>query len=345
MLFAAVFYGLHIGAKSSILIKMLGTIVNGTNNVFSVECDDGNIRACSLKGKKIKTERRFYNPLAPGDRVQVEEDSLSEKKGRILDLCERRNSFSRWNVKGQKPQLLAANLDLLILVTTPAEPPFRPRFVDRELVQVEAQELDPIIVVNKFDLAQNLPPEEKSEFESRLENWERLGYEVKRVSAKTGEGLMDLAETLQGKRSALVGHSGVGKSSLVNRLDNSVVLKTGSLSKKYGRGAHTTTKGTLVHLTLNEAFTGGMKGVRADIIDTPGIRRFMLCEIPCGDVALYFREFRPLLGKCKFGASCTHTCEAGCKIVEAVESGAILGDRYESFRRITEEIRTGNWKD
>lgn len=324
---------------------MFGTIINGTNNVFCVECDDGKIRACSLKGKKVKTERQFYNPLAPGDRVQVEEDSLSEKKGQILALCERKNSFSRWNVKGQKPQLLAANLDFLILVTTPAEPPFRPRFLDRELIQGEAQNLVSIILVNKFDLAQELPPEEKSDFEARLENWERLGYEVKRVSAKTGEGLMDLAETLQGKRSVLVGHSGVGKSSLVNRLDNSVVLKTGSLSKKYGRGAHTTTKGTLVHLTLNEAFTGGMKGVRADIIDTPGIRRFMLSEIPQGDVALYFREFRPLLGKCKFGASCTHTCESGCKILEAVESGAILGDRYESYRRITEEIRTGNWKD
>ena len=324
---------------------MFGTIINGTNNVFCVECDDGKTRACSLKGKKVKTERQFYNPLAPGDRVQVEEDSLSEKKGQILELCERKNSFSRWNVKGQKPQLLAANLDFLILVTTPAEPPFRPRFLDRELIQGEAQSLSPIIVVNKFDLAQELPPEEKSEFEARLENWEKLGYEVKRISAKTGEGLMDLAEMLQGKRSVLVGHSGVGKSSLVNRLDNSVVLKTGSLSKKYGRGAHTTTKGTLVHLTLNEAFTGGMKGVLADIIDTPGIRRFMLSEIPQSDVALYFREFRPLLGKCKFGASCTHTCESGCKILEAVESGAILGDRYESYRRITEEIRTGNWKD
>lgn len=324
---------------------MFGTIIEGTNNVFSVECDDGKTRACSLKGKKIKTERQFYNPLAPGDRVQVEEDSLSEKKGQILALCERRNSFSRWNVKGQKLQLLAANVDFLILVTTPAEPPFRPRFLDRELIQGEAQSLEPILVVNKFDLAQGLPPEEKSAFETRLENWERLGYEVKRISAKTGEGLMDLAETLQGKRSVLVGHSGVGKSSLVNRLDNSVVLKTGSLSKKYGRGAHTTTKGTLVHLTLNEAFTGGVKGVRADIIDTPGIRRFMLGEIPPENVAFYFREIRPLLGKCKFGASCTHTCEEGCKILQAVESGAILGDRYESFRRITEEIRTGNWKD
>lgn len=324
---------------------MFGTIIEGTNNVFSVECDDGKIRACSLKGKKIKTERKFYNPLAPGDRVQVEEDSLSEKKGQILALCERKNSFSRWNVKGQKPQLLAANLDFLILVTTPAEPPFRPRFLDRELIQGEAQNLDVIIVVNKFDLAQSLPPEESDEFKTRLEKWEDLGYAVKRVSAKTGEGLMDLAETLQGKRSVLVGHSGVGKSSLVNRLDNSVVLKTGSLSKKYGRGAHTTTKGTLVHLTLNEAFTGGIKGVRADIIDTPGIRRFMLGEIPSDNVAFYFREFRPLLGKCKFGASCTHTCEPGCEILKAVESGAILGDRYESFRRITEEIRTGNWKD
>lgn len=324
---------------------MFGTIIEGTNNVFSVECDDGKIRVCSLKGKKIKTERQFYNPLAPGDRVQVEEDSLSEKKGQILALCERKNSFSRWNVKGQKPQLLAANLDFLILVTTPAEPPFRPRFLDRELIQGEAQNLDVIIVVNKFDLAQGIPPEESDEFKTRLEKWEELGYAVKRVSAKTGEGLMDLAETLQGKRSVLVGHSGVGKSSLVNRLDNSVVLKTGSLSKKYGRGAHTTTKGTLVHLTLNEAFTGGIKGVRADIIDTPGIRRFMLGEIPQDNVAFYFREFRPLLGKCKFGASCTHTCEPGCEILQAVESGAILGDRYESFRRITEEIRTGNWKD
>lgn len=324
---------------------MFGTIIEGTNNVFSVECDDGKIRVCSLKGKKIKTERQFYNPLAPGDRVQVEEDSLSEKKGQILALCERKNSFSRWNVKGQKPQLLAANLDFLILVTTPAEPPFRPRFLDRELIQGAAQNLEPIIVVNKFDLAQGIPPEESDEFNARLEKWEDLGYAVKRVSAKTGEGLMDLAETLQGKRSVLVGHSGVGKSSLVNRLDNSVVLKTGSLSKKYGRGAHTTTKGTLVHLTLNEAFTGGIKGVRADIIDTPGIRRFMLGEIPQDNVAFYFREFRPLLGKCKFGASCTHTCEPGCEILQAVESGAILGDRYESFRRITEEIRTGNWKD
>ena len=156
---------------------------------------------------------------------------------------------------------------------------------------------------------------------------------------------MDLVELLREKRSAFVGQSGVGKSSLINRLNNDVILKTGSLSKKYGRGAHTTTKGTLLHINLNEAFTGGLQGVTAQIIDTPGIRRFMLNEIPADNVALYFREFKPLLGKCKFGASCSHTSEPGCKILEAVYSGVISEDRYESFKNITEEIKTGDWRD
>lgn len=323
---------------------MFGTIIEGTNNTFSVECDDGATRLCTIKGKKIKTEKQFYNPLAPGDNVEIEADELSEKKGQILNLRERKNVFLRWNVKGQKPQLLAANLDYLILVTTPNEPPFRPRFIDRELIQADAQGITPIIVVNKYDLTES-SGQEQEEFFERLEYWEKLGYTVKRISAKTGEGLMDLVEMIQGKRSVFVGQSGVGKSSLINRLDNSIVLKTGSLSKKYGRGAHTTTKGTLVHLTLNEAFTGGLQGVSADIIDTPGIRRFMLNEIPAEDVALYFREFKPLLGGCKFGASCTHTSEPGCKILEALQAGKINRDRYESYLRITEEIRTGNWKD
>lgn len=320
---------------------MIGTVIAGTNNFFSVECQDGVLRSCSIKGKKIKTEKEFYNPLAPGDSVEIEEDSLSDDKGQILSLLERKNVFLRWNVKGQKPQLLAANLDYLILVTTPAEPPFRPRFIDRCLIQAEEQKIEPVILINKFDLPESGDPD----FVQRVQEWERLGYSIHKVSAKTGEGLMELAEVLADKRSAFVGQSGVGKSSLINRLNNDVILKTGSLSKKYGRGAHTTTKGSLLHININEAFTGGLKGMKAQIIDTPGIRRFMLNEISAENVALYFREFKPLLGQCKFGTSCSHTTEPGCKILEAVYSGLISEDRYESFRNITEEIKTGTWRD
>ena len=333
---------LAVGKKIGYNIFIVnGTIIAGQNNFFSVECDDGITRECSIKGKKIKTEKEYYNPLAPGDSVEVEADSLSEGKGQIVSLCARRNVFLRWNVKGQKPQLLAANLDYLVLVTTPDEPPFRPRFIDRALIQAEEQGITPVIVINKFDL----PKAEAEDFVERVAVWESLGYNVQRVSAKSGEGLMELSELLAEKRSAFVGQSGVGKSSLINRLNNDVVLKTGSLSKKYGRGAHTTTKGTLVHLTLNEAFTGGMKGVRADIIDTPGIRRFILDGIAAENVILYFREMKALFGQCRFGASCTHTGEPGCKVLEAVESGKISADRFDSYRNITEELRTGNWKD
>lgn len=333
--------------------RPVGTVVSGSNNVFDVElppdCDDGSdksanrtrVAQCSLKSKRLKVETRFYNPLAPGDKVEVELDGADGEKGRIVRLVPRRNGFFRWNVKGRAPQLLAANLDNIILVTTPAEPPFRARFIDRELAQVEYEGLSPTILVNKYDL----PASQDADFQERLSVWEEIGYRVLRVSARSGEGLTELAEILSGKLSALVGQSGVGKSSLVNVLDNSCVLRTGSLSRKYGKGAHTTTKGTLMRIRLNESIVGGMKNSFASIIDTPGVRRFVLDGIPSGDVPLYFREMRPLVGTCKFGMSCTHEREAGCKILEAVQAGRISEERFESWRRIAEEIRTGRWED
>ena len=132
---------------------MQGTVLAGTNNVFEVECDDGVIRSCSIKGKVLKSEKEYYNPLAPGDIVEIEADSIDEDKGQITALVPRKNEFVRWNVKGRCPQLLAANVDYMILVTTPCEPPFRPRFIDRELAQAEMLGLTPVIVCNKYDLA------------------------------------------------------------------------------------------------------------------------------------------------------------------------------------------------
>lgn len=329
------------------MVHLEGTVLSGSNNIFEIECDDKNdddvniIRSCSFKSKRLKLDTKYYNPLAPGDRVQIEIENSEDQKGQILSLVPRQNAFIRWNVKGRAPQLLAANLDYIILVTTPAEPEFRPRFIDRELVQAEYQNLTPIILVNKYDL----PEAQDPDFQNRLSIWEELGYKVLRISAKSGEGLTEFAELLTGKLSALVGQSGVGKSSLVNVLDNTCVLKTGSLSRKYGKGAHTTTKGTLMHIHLNESIVGGVQNVYASIIDTPGVRRFVLNDIEAEDLALYFREFEPLIGKCKFGTRCKHETEPGCKILEAVQSGSISEERFESWQRIKEEIKTGSWED
>lgn len=313
---------------------MQGKVIDGSNNFFTVEGEDGNVRTCSLKGKILKASKGYYNPLAPGDNVTLDEDGLDSNKGQITDLVPRTNEFVRWNIKKRQPQLIAANLDYLLIVTTPDTPPFRPRFVDRELAQAEYEKITPVIVCNKYDMRN---PDD-TQFEDRLACWEKLGYTVLRVSAKTGEGMVDLASLIQNHLSALVGQSGVGKSSLVNVLDNTVVLRTGSLSQKYGRGTHTTTKGTLMHIGLDEALTGGIKGATADIIDTPGVRQFMLHDISADNLALYYREFVPYLGKCTYGMSCSHLSEDGCAIKAAVASGEINADRYESWMLVKQEI-------
>lgn len=318
---------------------MLGTVIGGSNNIFSVECQDNITRQCTIKGKKLKSEGRFYNPLAPGDSVNVEPDEKDDEAGQIVSLEPRKNSFVRWNVKGRAPQLLAANIDYIFCVTTPDEPPFRPRFVDRMIVQAEAAGIEPVIICNKCDLPLDI------DIDFRLAEWERIGYTVLRVSARTGEGMSQLASMLEGKRSVFAGQSGVGKSSIVNVLDSSVVLKTGSLSEKYGRGTHTTTRGMLYHLRLNESLMEGRFGATADIIDTPGVRRFVLDGIDANDVILYFREIAPIVGTCTFGMSCTHTHEAGCRVLEAVHAGVISEERFESWQRIKEEILTGSWED
>ncbi|MDR1785038.1 MAG: ribosome small subunit-dependent GTPase A [Spirochaetaceae bacterium] len=305
---------------------MTGVILGGANNVFDVECGDGLVRRCRIKGKILRGTQRWYNPLAPGDQVVLEERGEDVQ---IAGLGERKNAFVRWNVKGRSPQLLAANLDLILLVTTPDSPPFRPRFIDRALCQAEEAGIEPVILVNKCDLPCS------PETAARIGDWERIGYRCVRVSARNGDGMPYLARLLEGKLSALAGQSGVGKSSVINVLDSGCVLKTGSLSQKYGRGSHTTVKGTLLRLTLNEALMGRM-GARASVIDTPGVRRFVLDGEAGVDPQLFFREIRPFVGKCAFGLSCTHTTEGGCAVREAVAAGHISPERFESCLRIRE---------
>ncbi len=310
-----------------------GLILGGTNNQFEVETDDGIVRLCPIKGKILKEVEGYYNPLAPGDRVEIVPDETDACRGQIISLIPRKNHFVRFNQKGNAPQLLAANLDYLVVVTTPDEPPFRPRFVDRALIQADAEHITPLILVNKCDLG--LDPDT----EERLTDWERLGYKSLRVSAKTEAGMDELAVHLAGKVSAFVGQSGVGKSSLLNTLDTHLALRTGAVSEKHNRGTHTTTKGMLFHLPTDA------NGQSASIIDTPGVRRFVLHDISAKDLVLYFREMENLVGKCSWGMSCSHLHEPGCKILEAVYAGVIHEQRYESWQRIREEIETGGWSE
>ena len=308
---------------------MQGLVLSGANNFFAVRTPEGNVVRCSIKGKKLKEIRGYYNPLAPGDTVDIEYDTLHPDQGQITALIPRRNGFARWNQKTRSPQLLAANIDLLLCVTTPANPPFRPRFTDRTLVQAAAEDIPTLIIVNKIDLG---IPESIRE---RIRDWQRIGIQVCEVSAKTGEGLESLARLLSGKTCAVTGQSGVGKSSLLNSLDPGLALKTADISFKYDRGIHTTTQGIFLPMTFT-AHDGTQ--LSFNIIDTPGIRHFALWGIKPEEIIFYFPEMEKAAIQCAFGLSCSHIHERGCRILEELSAGHIHPDRYESWRSMHDEL-------
>ncbi|MDR2716995.1 MAG: ribosome small subunit-dependent GTPase A [Treponema sp.] len=307
-----------------------GLVLYGSRNIFTVRPDGGNTNLeCRIKGKILKGAEDLYNPLAPGDRVIIEPDTEHSGKGMIIAREERENFFSRFNQKGNCTQLLAANVDLILCMTTRLSPPFRPRFLDRVVLQADAAKIPALIICNKIDI-----DNDDIDVDERLEDFRRIGHEVLEISVKTGQGLDELRQRIAGKCSVLAGQSGVGKSSLINALMPELNIKTGAINEKYDRGNHTTTLASLVELAPDTW-----------IIDTPGIRRFVPDGIGAQDVILNMREFAPLAGKCTFGLSCSHRAEPGCKIMEAVHAGVIHEDRYTSFLRIYDELAGKNHAD
>ena len=307
-----------------------GLVIKGSRNILTVraETKEGvKELECRIKGKVLQTDEEYYNPFAPGDLVTLEHQQNTDS-ALILSLEERRNYFSRFNQKESASQLLAANIDIVLCLTTPVSPPFRPRFIDRVLLQADIAGIEPIIVCNKIDIQYN-----DIDIDERLEDYNRIGYKVIFVSSKTGEGLDELRHKIDGKISALTGQSGVGKSSLINALQPGLNIKEGRLNQKYDRGVHTTTMSFMVDISEN-----------TKLIDTPGVRLFIPDRIRAEDVILHMKEFSPLVGKCSFGLSCSHKTEPGCKIMEAIHAGVIHEDRYESFLNIREDIE-GNIND
>jgi ribosome biogenesis GTPase len=295
---------------------------------------------CRIKGKVLKGVEEYYNPLAPGDLVDVEYDPLHPGRGLIRGLRERRNVFTRLNQKelglnrAAVSQLLAANVDLVLCLTSPVSPPFRPRFIDRVLIQADAAGIPPLIVCNKIDL-----PWDDPDVDERLEDFRRIGYEVLRISTKTGEGLDELRSRIGGRVSVLTGQSGVGKSSLINALLSRPHIRVGAINEKYDRGKHTTTMSVMVEIP---GLGGGNPEGGTFLIDTPGVRRFVPGGIGPEELILHLREFAPLAGTCTFGRSCSHRTEPGCKIMEAVAAGVIHEDRYETFLRVMDELAGKN---
>ncbi|MDR1507467.1 MAG: ribosome small subunit-dependent GTPase A [Treponema sp.] len=306
-----------------------GIVIKGSRNIFTVRAGKKEME-CRIKGKILKDMEGFYNPLAPGDEVTIERRSPEADTALILSAERRKTLLARFNQKGQKPQALAANIDLVLCVTSPASPPFRPRFIDRILVQTEVCGVPALVLCNKYDLCLNDP-----DVEERLEDYGRIGYGVLRVSAKTGLGMEKLREMIDGKKTALLGQSGVGKSSVINALAPALNMKTGSLNEKYDRGNHTTSLSVMLELPEVPGLPGGGKTF---VIDTPGIRRMVPWGLGRGELVSCMKEFAPLEGRCSYGASCSHVTEPGCKILEAVSAGVIHEDRYESFLRIQNEL-------
>jgi len=301
-----------------------GLVIRGSRNIMTVRIDteDGSKELeCRIKGKVLKGHENVYNPIAPGDYVTIERE-INSDTAMILGLEERRNLFSRFNQKGGNSQLLSANIDLVLCLCTPVSPPFRPRFLDRVLLQADISGIESLVICNKIDIEYD-----DIDVDERLEEYNRIGYKIIYISAKTGEGIENLKNEIAGKTCVLIGQSGVGKSSLINALSPGLDLKEGELNEKYDRGVHTTTMSIMYELS---------KGSK--IIDTPGVRRFIPDGIESGDVINYLREFAPLAAKCSFGLSCSHRKERGCKIMEAVHAGVIHEDRYESFLRIMDDL-------
>jgi ribosome biogenesis GTPase len=284
---------------------MKGLITRGSRNVWTVKTLESPPRffECRIKGKVLKSDINYYNPLAPGDIVEFAEDAGSAGCGMISGVEPRRTMFKRFNTKGRTAQLLACNVHLVVCVASPASPPFRPRFIDRVLAQAESSGTTAIIVVNKSDL---FPPPD-SAVKARLDDYIRIGYTVLYVSAKTGEGIVELKAMLKNRLSVFVGQSGVGKSSLTNALLPRIKQKTAPLNEKYDRGNHTT--------VLSELFEGD----DFSIVDIPGVRQLLPAGITSSGLPQCFIEFARLALQCSFGLSCTHTSEEGCKIIEAVK--------------------------
>ena len=289
---------------------MKGLVIKNTGSWYTVLTDDGQLLDCKVKGNFRLRGIRSTNPVAVGDRVSVSGDTF------ITEIEDRRNYIIRKSINlSKQSHIIAANVDQALLVVTVNRPQTNTTFIDRFLASAEAYRVPVVLVFNKSDL---LDDDEQHYQQMLIHLYETVGYECRAISAGTGEGVDELKPMLKDKITLLSGNSGVGKSTLINRLVPNVNLRTAEISDAHQTGQHTTTFSEMI------SFDGGW------LIDTPGIKGFGTFDIEPEELTSYFREIFRFSKDCRF-SNCTHTHEPGCAVLQALEDHYIAQSRYQSY--------------
>lgn len=300
---------------------MKGLVIKTTGSRHQIETPDGNNFDCTIRGKLRTLGIKSTNPLAVGDWVEFIADE-NEKNGIITDICDRKNYIVRKSVNlSKQTHVLAANIDQAIMVVTVSQPETPVEFIDRFLVTAEAYSIPAILIFNKMDLIDEFLNEK---LEWYLSIYESIGYKCIKTSVKNNLHIDQVKSHLQSKISLIAGLSGVGKSSLINRVEPGLSLKISEISNSHQSGKHTTTFSEMFKLSF-----GGY------IIDTPGLRSFGTFDMKKEDVSHYFPEFFKLSPQCQF-YNCTHIHEPKCAVVQALENGTLSWTRYKSYLSICE---------
>ena len=300
-----------------------GIVYRSTGSWYTVH-SEGIFYDCRIKGKLRLKGIKSTNPVAVGDHVLFEVDRhATSPEGNITQIEERKNYIVRKSVNlSKQTHIIASNIDQVFLIITLNNPPTFPAFVDRFLVTAEAYQISAILLFNKIDSYKDFELKEVKEFQKIYQD---IGYTTFNISATKGIEIETVKSIMQDKVSMFSGHSGVGKSTLVNAISPGLNIKTAAISKQHQQGMHTTTFAEMF------ALTNGIK-----IIDTPGIKGFGVVDMKPEEIGNYFPEFYKRKNKCKFH-NCLHHNEPKCAIIEAVEAGKISLSRYTSYLQMLED--------
>ncbi|NDC40062.1 MAG: ribosome small subunit-dependent GTPase A [Chitinophagia bacterium] len=307
-------------------MELEGLVFRSTGSWYVVEDNEGNIWNTRLKGKlKIDDEISSTNPIAVGDRVVYEVEDSDTRTGTIKSIKQRRNYIIRVSPHNRNQKhIIASNLDLAVVVATIAGPRTSTGFIDRFLITAEAYHIPALIVVNKADTLKGKHLDTLAEWRN---TYGKAGYDILAVSALDKSSLGELTNRLEGITTLFSGHSGVGKSTLINQLIPGVTQKTVEISGWSGKGQHTTTFAEMFHI----ANTPGL------IIDTPGVKEFGIIDFSKQELAQYFPEMRSLMPGCRFN-NCMHLNEPGCAVLAGLGSDDVPETRYQSYLAILDSF-------
>ena len=322
-----------------IIDNLKGLVIKNTGSWYTVLLDDGSTADCKIKGNFRLRGIRSTNPVAVGDRVEV-------KEGFIIEIEDRRNYIIRKSINlSKQSHILAANVDQALLIVTVSKPETSTTFIDRFLASAEAYRVPVILIFNKTDL---LTADEQHYQQLLLNLYEQIGYECRAISATTGQGVEELRPLLEGKITLLSGNSGVGKSTLINRLVPHANQRTAEISDAHNTGMHTTTFSEMIplhnHFSSLISNSSFLISHFSFLIDTPGIKGFGTFDMEREELTSYFKEIFEFSKQCRF-SDCTHTHEPGCAVLKAVEDHYIAQSRYQSYLSMLDDKDENKYRE